>query len=70
LITARTRFIGTNGIATTGPFIVTNNNISTINFPYPITVPEKTRLQGEAIGGAVDNEAAGFFELILIKNAD
>jgi hypothetical protein len=70
LVTARTRFVGTSGIATTGPFIVTNNNISTINFPYPIAIPEKTRLQGEAIGGAVDNEAAGFFELVLIKNAD
>jgi len=70
LVTARTRFVGTSGIATTGPFIVTNNNISTINFPYPIAIPEKTRIQGEAIGGAVDNEAAGFFELVLIKNSD
>jgi hypothetical protein len=70
LITARTRFVGTNGIALTGPVIVTNNGISTIDFPYPIAIAEKTRIQGEAIGGAVDNEAAGFFELILIKNAD
>jgi hypothetical protein len=70
LITARTRFIGTNGIALTGPVIVTNNGISTIDFPYPIAIAEKTRIQGEAIGGAVDNEAAGFFELVLIKNAD
>jgi hypothetical protein len=70
LITARTRFVGTNGIALTGPVIVTNNGISTINFSYPIAIAEKTRIQGEAIGGAVDNEAAGFFELILIKNAD
>ena len=70
LITARTRFVGTSGIATTGPFIVTNNNTSTINFPYPIAIPEKTRIQGEAIGGAVDNEAAGFFEVVLVKNAD
>jgi hypothetical protein len=70
LITARTRFVGTNGIALTGPVIVTNNGISTIDFPYPIAIAEKTRIQGEAIGGAVDNEAAGFFELILIKNSD
>jgi hypothetical protein len=70
LITARTRFVGTNGIALTGPLIVTNNGISTIDFPYPIAISEKTRIQGEAIGGAVDNEAAGFFELVLIKNAD
>jgi len=70
LITARTRFVGTNGIALTGPVIVTNNGISTIDFPYPIAIAEKTRIQGEAIGGAVDNEAAGFFELILIKNPD
>jgi hypothetical protein len=70
LITARTRFVGTNGIALTGPVIVTNNGISTIDFPYPIAIAEKTRIQGEAIGGAVDNEAAGFFELVLIKNAD
>jgi len=70
LITARTRFVGTNGIALTGPLIVTNNGISTIEFPYPIAIAEKTRIQGEAIGGAVDNEAAGFFELVLIKNAD
>jgi hypothetical protein len=68
LVTARTRFVGASGIATTGPFIVTNNNISTINFPYPIAIAEKTRIQGEAIGGAADNEAAGFFELILIQN--
>jgi len=68
LITARTRFIGTNGIAVTGPIIVTNNGISTIDFPYPIAIAEKTRIQGEAIGGAVDNEAAGFFEIILIQN--
>jgi hypothetical protein len=70
LITARTRFVGTNGIALTGPVIVTNNGISTIDFPYPIAIVEKTRIQGEAIGGAADNEAAGFFELVLIKNAD
>jgi hypothetical protein len=70
LITARTRFVGTNGIALTGPVLVTNNGISTIDFPYPIAIAEKTRIQGEAIGGAVDNEAAGFFELVLIKNAD
>ena len=70
LITARTRFIGTNGIALTGPIIVTNNGISTIDFPYPIAIAEKTRIQGEAIGGADNNEAAGFFELVLIKNAD
>jgi hypothetical protein len=70
LITARTRFVGTNGIALTGPVIVTNNGISTIDFPYPIAIAEKTRIQGEAIGGAADNEAAGFFELVLIKNAD
>jgi len=70
LITARTRFVGTNGIALTGPVIVTNNGISTIDFPYPIAIAEKTRIQGEAIGGAVDNEAAGFFELILVKNPD
>jgi hypothetical protein len=70
LITARTRFIGTNGIALTGPVIVTNNGISTIDFPYPIAIAEKTRIQGEAIGGADNNEAAGFFELVLIKNAD
>jgi hypothetical protein len=70
LITARTRFVGTNGIALTGPVIVTNNGISTIDFPYPIAIAEKTRVQGEAIGNAVDNEAAGFFELVLIKNAD
>jgi hypothetical protein len=69
LITARTRFIGTNGIPLTGPVIVTNNGISTIDFPYPIAIVEKTRIQGEAIGGAVDNEAAGFFEIVLIKNA-
>jgi len=70
LITARTRFVGTNGIALTGPIIVTNNGISTIDFPYPIAIAEKTRIQGEAIGGADNNEAAGFFELVLIKNAD
>jgi hypothetical protein len=70
LITARTRFVGTNGIALTGPVIVTNNGISTIDFPYPIAIAEKTRIQGEAIGGADNNEAAGFFELVLIKNAD
>jgi hypothetical protein len=70
LITARTRFVGTNGIAITGPLIVTNNNISTQPFPYPILIAEKTRIQGEAIGGAANNEAAGFFQLILIKNAD
>jgi len=70
LITARTRFVGTNGIALTGPVIVTNNGISTIDFPYPVAIAEKTRIQGEAIGGADNNEAAGFFELILIKNAD
>jgi hypothetical protein len=70
LITARTRFVGTNGIALTGPVIVTNNGISTIDFPYPIAIAEKTRIQGEAIGGATDNEATGFFELVLIKNAD
>jgi hypothetical protein len=70
LITARTRFVGTNGIALTGPVIVTNNGISAIEFPYPIAIAEKTRIQGEAIGGAVDNEAAGFFELVLIKNSD
>jgi len=70
LITARTRFVGTNGIALTGPVIVTNNGISTIDFPYPIAIAEKTRIQGEAIGGAADNEAAGFFEIVLIKNAD
>jgi len=70
LITARTRFVGTNGIALTGPVIVTNNGISTIDFPYPIAIAEKTRIQGEAIGNAADNEAAGFFELVLIKNAD
>jgi hypothetical protein len=70
LITARTRFVGTNGIALTGPVIVTNNGISTIDFPYPIAIAEKTRIQGEAIGNSVDNEAAGFFELVLIKNAD
>jgi hypothetical protein len=68
LITARTRFIGTNGIAITGPLIVTNNGISTLDFPYPIALAEKTRIQGEAIGGADNNEAAGFFELVLIKN--
>jgi len=68
LITARTRFVGTNGIAITGPLIVTNNNISTQPFPYPIAVAEKTRIQGEAIGGAANNEAAGFFELVLIQN--
>jgi hypothetical protein len=68
LITARTRFIGTNGIAVTGPIIVTNNGISTIDFPYPIAIAEKTRIQGEAIGGADNNEAAGFFELVLIQN--
>ena len=70
LITGRTRFVGTNGIATTGPIIVTNNGISAIGFPYPIAVAEKTRIQGEAIGGAANNEAAGFFELVLIKNSD
>jgi len=70
LITARTRFVGTNGIALTGPVIVTNNGISTIDFPYPIAIAEKTRIQGEAIGGADNNEAAGFFELVLIKNPD
>jgi len=70
LITARTRFVGTNGIAVTGPIIVTNNGISTIDLPYPVAIAEKTRIQGEAIGGAVNNEAAGFFELILIKNTD
>ena len=70
LITGRTRFVGTNGIALTGPVIVTNNGISTIDFPYPIAVAEKTRIQGEAIGGAANNEAAGFFELVLIKNSD
>jgi hypothetical protein len=70
LITARTRFVGTNGIALTGPVIVTNNGISTINFPYPIAIAEKTRIQGEAIGGADNNEAAGFFELVIIKNSD
>jgi hypothetical protein len=68
LITARTRFIGTNGIAITGPLIVTNNGISTIDFPYPIALAEKTRIQGEAIGGADNNEAAGFFEIVLVKN--
>jgi hypothetical protein len=70
LITARTRFVGTNGIALTGPVIVTNNGISTIDFAYPIAIAEKTRIQGEAIGNAADNEAAGFFELVLIKNPD
>ena len=68
LITARTRFVGTNGIALTGPVIVTNNGISTIDFPYPIAIAEKTRIQGEAIGGADNNEAAGFFELVLVQN--
>ena len=68
LITARTRFIGTNGIAITGPLIVANNGISTIDFSYPIALAEKTRIQGEAIGGADNNEAAGFFEIVLIKN--
>jgi hypothetical protein len=47
---------------------VTNNGISTLDFPYPIALAEKTRIQGEAIGGADNNEAAGFFELVLIKN--
>jgi len=70
LITARTRFVGTTGLAMTGPIIVANNGISTIDFQYPIAIPEKVRLQGEAIGGAVDNEAAGFFEIVLVKNAD
>jgi len=70
LITARTRFVGINGIALTGPVLVTNNGISTIDFTYPIAIAEKTRIQGEAIGGAANNEAAGFFELVLIKNAD
>ena len=70
LITARTRFVGTNNIPVTGPIIVTNNGISTIDLPYPIAIAEKTRIQGEAIGGADNNEAAGFFELVLIKNAD
>jgi len=68
LITARTRFVGTNGIAITGPLIVTNNNISTQPFPYPISIAEKTRIQGEAIGGAANNEASGFFEMVLIEN--
>ena len=68
LITGRTRFVGTNGIASTGPVIVTNNGISTINFTYPIAIPEKIRIQGEAIGGAANNEAAGFFELVLVQN--
>jgi hypothetical protein len=68
LITARTRFVGTNGIPITGPLIVANNNISTQPFPYPLSIAEKTRIQGEAIGGAANNEAAGFFELILIEN--
>jgi hypothetical protein len=69
LITARTRFVGTNGIAITGPLIVTNNSISTQPFPYPLAIAEKTRIQGEAIGGAANNEAAGFFEIVLIKNS-
>ena len=68
LITGRTRFIGANGIALIGPVIVTNNGISTINFTYPIAIPEKIRIQGEAIGGAANNEAAGFFELVLVQN--
>lgn len=68
LITGRTRFVGTNGIALTGPVIVTNNGISTINFTYPIAIAEKIRIQGEAIGGAANNEAAGFFELVLVQN--
>jgi hypothetical protein len=68
LITARTRFVGTNGIPITGPLVVANNNISTQPFPYPLSIAEKTRIQGEAIGGAANNEAAGFFELILIEN--
>jgi hypothetical protein len=70
LITARTRFVGTNNIPVTGPIIVTNNGISTIDFPYPVAIAEKTRIQGEAIGGADNNEAAGFFEVVLVKNAD
>jgi hypothetical protein len=68
LITGRTRFVGTNGVALTGPVIVTNNGISTINFTYPIAIAEKFRIQGEAIGGAANNEAAGFFELVLVQN--
>jgi len=69
LITARTRFVGTNGIAITGPLLVTNNSISTQPFPYPLAIAEKTRIQGEAIGGAANNEAAGFFEIVLVKNS-
>jgi hypothetical protein len=68
LITARTRFVGTNGIPITGPLVVANNNISTQPFPYPLSIAEKTRIQGEAIGGAANNEAAGFFEIVLIEN--
>lgn len=67
-ITGRLMTRGTNSIRMTAAVVTLNNGSADYAFEYPVPIPEKTTVEAQALGSAVNNSCASMFMILLIRN--
>jgi hypothetical protein len=59
---------GTSGVARVLATVVLSNSVASFDCILPIAVPEKTTIETRAIGSAVNNHVAAYFQIVYILN--
>lgn len=67
-VTGRLVTRGEDGIRRTAAIVTLNNGAADYAFEYPVSIPEKTTIEAQAVGAAANNACSSMFILILVKN--
>jgi len=67
-VTGRLVTRGQDGIRRTAAIVTLNNGAADYAFEYPVSIPEKTTIEAQAVGAAANNSCSSMFILVLVKN--
>lgn len=67
-VTGRLVTRGQDGIRRTAAIVTLNNGAADYAFEYPVSIPEKTTIEAQAVGAAANNACSSMFILVLVKN--
>lgn len=67
-VTGRLVTRGEDDIRRTAAIVTLNNGAADYSFEYPVSIPEKTTIEAQAVGAAVNNACSSMFILVLVKN--
>jgi hypothetical protein len=67
-VTGRLVTRGQDDIRRTAAIVTLNNGAADYAFEYPVSIPEKTTIEAQAVGAAANNACSSMFILVLVKN--